>query len=50
MSELTDGFNRTQMSREGNKIRIDCFIDDRFVYSALHPIQDFSNSFTEVIA
>ncbi|MCD2109318.1 MULTISPECIES: hypothetical protein [Rhodococcus erythropolis group] len=50
MSELADGFNRTQMSREGNKIRIDCFIDDRFVYSALHPIEDFSNSFTEVIA
>ncbi|MDV6273954.1 hypothetical protein R3Q06_10635 [Rhodococcus erythropolis] len=50
MSELADGFNRTQMSREGNKIRIDCFIDDRFAYSALHPIEDFSNSFTEVIA
>lgn len=50
MSELADGFNRTQMSREGNKIRIDCFIDDRFVYSALHSIEDFFNSFTEVIA
>ena len=41
MSGLADGFNRTQMSREGNKIRIDCSIDDQFVYSALHPLTDF---------
>ncbi|MFI8664260.1 hypothetical protein ACIGKR_29985 [Rhodococcus qingshengii] len=50
MSELEDGFNRTQISREGNKIRIDCFIDDRFVYSALHLVEDFSNTLTEVMA
>jgi len=50
MSELADGFNRTQISREGNKIRIDCFIDDRFVYSALHLAEDLSNRLTEVMA
>ena len=41
MNALTDGYNRTQMSREGNKIRVDCFIGGRFVYSALHPLTDF---------
>ena len=49
MSEHTDGFNRIVTTREGNKIRVDCYqltVDVlaskdvwRHVYGGLHPIE-----------
>lgn len=36
MSEHLDGFNKTVITQEGQRIRIDGFIDGKHVYSATH--------------
>ncbi|MCC4300415.1 hypothetical protein [Rhodococcus sp. 3-2] len=42
MSEHIDGFNKTVITQEGQRIRIDGFIDGKLAYSATHPGSELS--------